>query len=101
MYKVCSSLGQKWGNERAITGINIILTCPLPQTILKKKSIENTPAICSGHAPASQPPPIQLFSKSVLDIKTRLVVTVGLGTKWMPNSDSPSNFITEYKFLGY
>ena len=29
MCKVCSSLGQKWGNERAITGINIILTCPL------------------------------------------------------------------------
>ena len=27
MCKVCSSLGQKWGNERAITGINIILTC--------------------------------------------------------------------------
>ena len=29
MCKVCSSLGQKWGNERAITGSNIILTCPL------------------------------------------------------------------------
>ena len=29
MCKVCSSLGQKWGNERAITGIDIILTCPL------------------------------------------------------------------------
>ena len=43
----------------------------------------------------------QLFSKSVLDIKTRLVVTVGLGTKWIPDSDSPSNFIAEYKFLGY
>ena len=28
MCKVCSSLGQKWGNERAITGSNIILTSP-------------------------------------------------------------------------
>ena len=26
--KVCSSLGQKKGNERAITGRKIILTCP-------------------------------------------------------------------------
>ena len=30
MCKVCSSLGQKWGNERAITGIKIILTCSFP-----------------------------------------------------------------------
>ena len=29
MCKVCSSLEQKWANERAITGSNIILTCPL------------------------------------------------------------------------
>ena len=29
MCKVCSSLGQKWGNERAITGSKLILTCPL------------------------------------------------------------------------
>ena len=43
----------------------------------------------------------KVFSKSVLDIKTRLVVTVKLGTKWMPNSDSVSNFMPEYKFLGY
>ena len=42
-----------------------------------------------------------IFSKSVLDFKTRLVVTVELGTKWMTNSDSASNFMTEYKFLGY
>ena len=42
-----------------------------------------------------------VFSKSVLDIKTRLVVTVELGTKSMPNSDSASNFMLEYKFLGY
>ena len=41
-----------------------------------------------------------IFSKSVLDIKTRLVVTVELGTKWMPNSDSASNFMPEYKLLG-
>ena len=29
MCKVCSSLVQKWGNERAITGSKIILTSPL------------------------------------------------------------------------
>ena len=28
MCEACSSLGQKWGNERAITGSKIILTCP-------------------------------------------------------------------------
>ena len=44
---------------------------------------------------------IIIFSKSVLDIKTRLVVTVDLGTKWMPNSDSELNFMPKYKFLGY
>ena len=33
--------------------------------------------------------------------KTRLVVTVELGTKWMPNSDFVSNFMPEYKFLAY
>ena len=42
-----------------------------------------------------------LISKSVLGIKTRLVVTVDLGTKWMPNSDSASNFVPEYKLLGH
>ena len=42
-----------------------------------------------------------VFSKSVLNIKTRLVVTVELGKKWMPNSDSASNCMPEYKFLGY
>ena len=35
MCKVCSSLGQKWGNERAITGIKIILTCSLKQTFTR------------------------------------------------------------------
>ena len=44
---------------------------------------------------------ILLFSKPVLDIKMRLVVTVELGTKCMPNSDSASNFMPEYKVLGY
>ena len=29
MCKVCSSFGEKWENERAITGSNVILTCPL------------------------------------------------------------------------
>ena len=33
MCKVCSSLGQKWGNERAITGSKIILTSPLYSNI--------------------------------------------------------------------
>ena len=36
MCKVRSSLGQKWGNERAITGSNIILTCPLRGNLLKR-----------------------------------------------------------------
>ena len=40
------------------------------------------------------------FSKSVLYIKMRLVVTIELGTKWMSNSDSASNFMSEYKYLG-
>ena len=44
---------------------------------------------------------VSYFSKSVLDINTRLVVIVELGTKWMTNSDSASNFMPEYKFLGY
>ena len=44
---------------------------------------------------------LHLFSKSVLDIKTRLVVTVDHRTKWMPNSDSASTFMPKYKFLGY
>ena len=38
MCKVCSSLGQKWGNERAITGRKIILTCPLSDSRLIKKA---------------------------------------------------------------
>ena len=38
---------------------------------------------------------VGVFSKSVLDIKTRLVVTVELGTKWMQNSDSASKFTPE------
>ena len=42
-----------------------------------------------------------LFAKSVLDIKTRLVETVELGTKWMPNSDYASNSMPEYTFIGY
>ena len=37
---------------------------------------------------------LKLISKSVLGIKTRLVVAVELGTKWMPNSDSASNFMS-------
>ena len=43
----------------------------------------------------------RLFSKSVLDVKMRLVVTVELGTEWMPKSDSASNFMPEFQFLGY
>ena len=41
-----------------------------------------------------------LLSRSVIDIKMRLLVTVELGTKSMPNLDPVSNFIPEYKFLG-
>ena len=36
MCKVCSSLGQKWGNERAITGSKIILTSPFLKDIQKQ-----------------------------------------------------------------
>ena len=41
MCKVCSSLGQKWGNERAITGSKIILTSPLQwmKTNFKNSSV--------------------------------------------------------------
>ena len=38
MCKVCSSLGQKWGNGRAITGINIILTCSFSVYLLKEST---------------------------------------------------------------
>ena len=41
-----------------------------------------------------------VFSKSVLDIKTRLVVTVELGTKWMQNSDSALKLMPKCKILG-
>ena len=37
MCKVCSSLGQKWGNERAITGSKIILTSPLGKPSMAAK----------------------------------------------------------------
>ena len=37
MCEVCSSLGQKWGNERAITGIKIILTCSLQYLLINHK----------------------------------------------------------------
>ena len=41
-----------------------------------------------------------LFSKSVLDIRTRLVVTVEPETKLMPNSDSASKPMPKCKILG-
>ena len=41
-----------------------------------------------------------LFSKSVLDIRTRLVVTVEPETKWMPTSDSASKLVPKCKRLG-
>ena len=40
-----------------------------------------------------------VFSKSVLDIRTRLVVTVEPETKWMPNSDA-SELMPKCKILG-
>ena len=39
------------------------------------------------------------FSKSVLDIRTRLVVTIEPETKWMPNSDSASKLMPKCKIL--
>ena len=43
MCKVCSSLGQKWGNERAITGSKIILTSPfrMGSEFLAREDLEN------------------------------------------------------------
>ena len=40
------------------------------------------------------------FSESVLDIRTRLVVTLVPETKWMPNSDSASKLMPKCKILG-
>ena len=39
------------------------------------------------------------FSKSVLDIRTRPVVTVKPETKWMPNSDSALKLVPKCKIL--
>ena len=41
-----------------------------------------------------------IFSKSFLDIGTRLVVTVETKTKWTPNSDSTSKLMPTCKILG-
>ena len=40
------------------------------------------------------------FSKWILDIRTRLVVTVEPKTQWMPNSDSASKLMPKCKILG-
>ena len=40
------------------------------------------------------------FSKSVLYIRTRLVVTVEPETKWIPNSDSASKLMHKCIILG-
>ena len=42
---------------------------------------------------------IHVFSKLVLDIRTRLVVTVKHETKWMPNSDSALKLVPKCKIL--
>ena len=42
---------------------------------------------------------INVFSKSVLNIRTRLVVTVKPETKWMPNSDSALKLVPKCKIL--
>ena len=47
-----------------------------------------------GSGPKCRP-----FSKSVLDIRTRLVVSVVPGTKWMPNPDSASKLMPKCKIL--
>ena len=40
-----------------------------------------------------------VFSKSVLDVRTRLMVTVKPETKWMPNSDSALKLVPKCKTL--
>ena len=57
--------------------------------------LSNSADIFSGYCDSGP-----LFSKSVFDIKTRPVLTVELGTKWMPNSDSPSKLMPKCKILG-
>ena len=42
-----------------------------------------------------------IFSKSVLDIRTRLVATVKPETKWMPNSDSALKLVPKCNILCY
>ena len=48
MCKVCSSLGQKWGSERAITGSNIILTCPFQLIFFPLLIFFKYVAFCTG-----------------------------------------------------
>ena len=43
---------------------------------------------------------LEASAKSVLDIRTRFVVTVEPETKWMPNSDSASKLMPKCKILG-
>ena len=43
---------------------------------------------------------VLVFSKSVLDIRTRLLVTVEPETKWMPNLDSALKLMPKCKLLG-
>ena len=52
------------------------------------------PIICSEHHNMFS------FSKSVPDIRTRLVVTVEPETKWMPNSDFAFKLMHKRKSLG-
>ena len=54
MCKVCSSLGQKWGNERAITGSKIILTSPFSVSGLPFLALIVTGFACSVHLSTPQ-----------------------------------------------
>ena len=60
MCRVCSSLGQKWGNERAITGSKIILTCPL-QVGRRRVSLLKLPIIRENAAGKRTRKEISLF----------------------------------------
>ena len=75
--------------------INALLTMNLQQQLRQSLFSINS---CSNNTSSKT---ITKFSKSVLEIKTRPVVTVDLGTKWMPNSDSASDFMPAYKCLGH
>ena len=60
----------------------------------------NRSQVCMSCCRDSIKPRPTIFSKSVLDIRMRFVVTVEPETKWMPNSDSASKLMPKWKILG-